>query len=166
MDITLTFQYYYRPLCLYAMHYLHDIDASEDVVQECFAKLWEKKQENSIDNVKAFLYTAVRNMCIDSIRRTNPIDGNVVPSDLEGTLTDGEAEERSFHEAELWTAIDTLPTRCRQVFMMSKRDNMKYREIATELGISEKTVEHQVSKALKILRGKVESFFYMLSLCA
>ncbi|KGI61299.1 RNA polymerase sigma-70 factor [Prevotella sp. DNF00663] len=166
MDITLTFQYYYRPLCLYAIHYLHDIDAAEDVVQECFAKLWERKKDRPVDNVKAFLYTSVRNMCIDNIRKANPIDGNVLPSDLEGTLTDGEAEERSFHEAELWTAIDKLPTRCREVFVMSKRDNMKYREIASELGISEKTVEHQVSKALKILRGKVESFFYMLGLCA
>ena len=66
------------------------------------------------------------------------------------------------HEAELWTAIDTLPQRCREVFLLSKRDRLKYREIAERLDISEKTVEHQVSKALKILRRQVKDFFYSL----
>ena len=157
MNIDLTFRYYYRPLCLYAIHYLKDADAAEDIVQECFVKLWERKAENP----KAFLYTAVRNKCIDTLRRTNPIDTNISPTDLDGNISDEEAAERSLHEAELWTAIDSLPPRCRQVFIMSKRDNKKYREIAAELGISERTVEHQISKALKVLRGKVDDFFYL-----
>ncbi len=95
------------------------------------------------------------------MRRTNPIDTNISPTDLDGNISDEEAAERSLHEAELWTAIDSLPPRCRQVFIMSKRDNKKYREIAAELGISERTVEHQISKALKVLRGKVDDFFYL-----
>lgn len=81
---------------------------------------------------------------------------------MEGALSDDDAMERSLHEAELWTAIDSLPRRCREVFLMSKRDGKRYREIAEELGISEKTVEHQISKALKTLRGKVSDFFYFL----
>ncbi|EFC75315.1 Probable RNA polymerase sigma factor fecI [Segatella buccae] len=58
---------------------------------------------------------------------------------------------------------DSLPDKCRQVFLMSKRDNMKYQEIAQGLGISEKTVEHHISKALKTLRGKEKDIFYCLS---
>lgn len=65
-----SFEQYYRPLCIYAMHYLHgDVDRAEDVVQDCFVKLWQKEA----DNDKAFLFTAVRNACIDLLRRNDPL---------------------------------------------------------------------------------------------
>ena len=62
----------------------------------------------------------------------------------------------------LWTAIDSLPERCREIFLMSKRDGLKYEDIADELGISENTVRNQISKALKILKEgsqKIISYF-------
>lgn len=155
-EIDLIFQQYYRPLCLYATHYLHDIDEAEDVVQDCFVKLISRSIMP--ENIKAFLYTSVRNACIDRLRRQSPIDTEISPSDLSGTISDDQAQESSFREAELWTAIELLPERCREIFLMSKRDGMTYREIAEELNLSEKTVEHQISKALKILRGKKDDF--------
>ena len=178
-DIDLTFQTYYRPLCLYATHYLHDVDGAEDVVQDCFVRLLEKSHQSPMmddhatssflfpQNLKSFLYASVRNACIDRLRRKNPIDKNVSPSDLRGIISDEQAQESSFREAELWTALEQLPDRCREIFLMSKRDGMTYREIAEELSLSEKTVEHQISKALKTLRGKKNDFFadflYILS---
>ncbi|MCI1282460.1 MAG: RNA polymerase sigma-70 factor [Prevotella sp.] len=159
-NIDLTFRYYYRQLCIYALHYLKDIDTAEDIVQECFIKLLDHTTENT----KAFLFTAVRNACIDSLRKQNPIDADIQPQDLEGTITDEEAQERSLHEAELWTAIDKLPPRCREILIMSKREGLTYKQIAAELGLSEKTVEHQISKALKVLRNKVDDFFYLLAI--
>ena len=155
-EIDLIFQHYYRPLCLYATHYLHDIDEAEDVVQDCFVKLISRNIMP--ENIKAFLYTSVRNACIDRLRRQSPIDTEISPSDLSGTISDNQAQESSFQEAELWTAIELLPERCREIFLMSKRDGMTYREIAEELNLSEKTVEHQISKALKTLRGKKDEF--------
>ncbi len=155
-EIDLIFQQYYRPLCLYATHYLHDIDEAEDVVQDCFVKLISRSIMP--ENIKAFLYTSVRNACIDRLRRQSPIDTEISPSDLSGTISDDQAQESSFREAELWTAIELLPERCREIFLMSKRDGMTYREIAEELDLSEKTVEHQISKALKTLRGKKDDF--------
>lgn len=77
---------------------------------------------------------------------------NFAPYDLDGMISDDEARDRSFTEARLWKLIDELPDRCREIFLMSKRDGMKYSEIAAELGISVKTVEHQISKALRRLR--------------
>ena len=145
-EIDLIFQHYYRPLCLYATHYLHDIDEAEDVVQDCFVKLISRNIMP--ENIKAFLYTSVRNAWIDRLRRQSPIDTEISPSDLSGTISDDQAQESSFREAELWTAIELLPERCREIFLMSKRDGMTYREIAEELNLSEKTVEHQISKAL------------------
>lgn len=163
-EIDLIFQQHYRPLCLYATHYLHDIDEAEDVVQDCFVKLISRSIMP--ENIKAFIYTSVRNACIDRLRRQSPIDTEISPSDLSGTISDDQAQESSFREAELWTAIELLPERCREIFLMSKRDGMTYREIAEELNLSEKTVEHQISKALKTLRGKKDDFladfFYIL----
>lgn len=169
----MVFQQYYRPLCLYALHYLHDLDEAEDVVQDCFVRLLEaeKRDANSSvsslsmsnpQNLKSFLYAAVRNACIDKLRRKNPIVQDISPSDLSGIISDEQAVDSSSREAELWTAIEQLPERCREIFLMSKRDGMTYREIAEELCLSEKTVEHQISKALKTLRGKKGDFFFLL----
>ena len=155
--IDLMFQQYYRPLCLYATHYLHDVDEAEDVVQDCFVRLMQRKMLPQ--NIKSFLYTSVRNACIDLLRRQSPIVADVSPSDLSGVISDEQAQKSSFREAELWTAIEQLPDKCREIFLMSKRDGMTYREIAEELSLSEKTVEHQISKALKTLRGKKDDFF-------
>ena len=171
--IDLVFQQYYRPLCLYALHYLHDLDEAEDVVQDCFVRLLEaeKRDANSSvsslsmsnpQNLKSFLYASVRNACIDKLRRKNPIVQDISPSDLSGVISDEQAVDSASREAELWTAIEQLPERCREIFLMSKRDGMTYREIAEELCLSEKTVEHQISKALKTLRGKKGDFFFLL----
>ena len=166
-DITLLFRHYYRPLCLYALHYVGDLSVAEDVVQECFLRLLEyEEQGGEVREYKTWLYRAVRNASIDHLRRTTKAVGEISPSDVEGLITDEEAQERSLHEAELWTAIDALPARCREIFLLSKRDNLTYREIAARLNISEKTVEHQVSKALQRLRGHASDFFYLLSFVA
>ena len=161
-NIDLLFQQFYRPLCMYALHYLQDVTQAEDVVQDAFVTMIEQQQNGKeINNHKAYLYTTVRNNCLDMIRREQQSVTMVMPQDAEGAISDEEAAERSFHEAELWTAIDSLPERCRIIFLMAKRDGKRYREIATELGITEKTVEHQVSKALKILRGKSDDYYYV-----
>ena len=161
-NIDLLFQQFYRPLCMYALHYLQDVTQAEDMVQDAFVTMIEQQQNGKeINNHKAYLYTTVRNNCLDMIRREQQSVTMVMPQDADGPISDEEAAERSFHEAELWTAIDSLPERCRIIFLMAKRDGKRYREIATELGIAEKTVEHQVSKALKILRGKSDDYYYV-----
>ena len=101
-SIDLAFQQYYRPLCLYALHYLHDLDGVEDVVQDCFVRLLESgkydalcqqsSESHSLANqLKSFLYASVRNACIDRLRRKNPVLQDVSPSDLQGLITDEQA---------------------------------------------------------------------------
>jgi len=162
MNTDALFRNYYRPLCIYALHYLHDVEQVEDVVQDCFLRLLEATNEPQ--NSRAWLYTAVRNRCIDLLRQHNPLLTDIQPKDLDGLISDDEAQERSFSEARLWEAIDGLPSRCREIFLLSKRDGLTYREIAQRLGLSEKTVEHQVSKALKRLRGQQNDFFFIFFL--
>jgi len=142
------FRTYYRPLCLYALHYLGDADAVEDVVQECFTALW--RQENPVANVKSWLYSAVRNRSIDVLRRTGKTEP--LPSDLEGPISDHEAEDRSVLEARLWTAVDALPEMRRKCLLLAKRDGLSYKEIADELNLSEHTVRNHISRALETLR--------------
>lgn len=156
------FRYNYRPLCLYALHYLGDSDMAEDVVQECFATLWEKLEAGlAVANRRAYLYMTVRNRCLDQLRRKGMQTESLKPYDTYGIIDDDDAQERSQIEARLWTAIDSLPEKCREVFLMSKRDGLKYEEIAIELGISENTVRNQISKALKVLKdGAIKIFMF------
>ena len=158
------FRMYYRPLCLFALHYLHDIDNAEDTVQDCFAELWERKDSGmEISDIKSYLYSMVRNRCIDIVKKDSLIDNNVQPSDLEGIISEEECEERSYDEARLWTVIDSLPEKCREVFLLAKRDGMKYEEIAVRMNISVNTVKNQMNKALKNLKEgirKVYMFFF------
>ena len=127
------FRCHYRPLTMYALRYTENIDDAEDIVQQSFIDIWERLSGGmAIDNLKAYLYTVVRN---------------------------GSSER----DAQLWTAIDRLPKARKRIFLLSKRDGLTYKEIADELGISIKTVEHQISKAIKTLRNtaiKVYFFFF------
>jgi len=148
-EIERIFMDWYRPMCLYALHYLGDADAVEDVVQEVFISLWN--QEGPINNVKAWLHTAVRNRCIDQLRRDKTVE-LPGPRDLEGQLTDEEAFDRSAVEARLWAAVEALPEMRRRCLIMAKRDGMSYQEIADELGLSENTVRNHISRALETLR--------------
>ena len=71
MNSDALFRNYYRPLCIYALHYLLDVEQVEDVVQDCFVRLLEIGDEPQ--NARGWLYTAVRNRCIDQLRRKNPL---------------------------------------------------------------------------------------------
>ena len=158
------FRYNYRPLCLYALHYIQDIDLSEDIVQESYAALWEKLQEDAhILNRKSYLYMMVRNRCLDHLRKKGIPTESLKPYDTYGIIDDDDAQERAQTEARMWTAIDSLPEKCREVFILSKRDGLKYEEIAEELNLSVNTVRNQISKALKVLKEgvhKLYTFFF------
>ena len=157
------FRYNYRPLCLYALHYLQDVDLAEDIVQESYAALWEKLQEGAhVLNRKSYLYMMVRNRCLDHLRKKGIPTESLKPYDTYGIIDDDDAQERSQTEARLWTAIDNLPEKCREVFILSKRDGLKYEEIAEELGLSVNTVRNQISKALKLIKeGAVKIFTFL-----
>ena len=158
------FRYNYRPLWLYALHYLQDVDLSEDIVQESYAALWEKLQEGAhVLNRKSYLYMMVRNRCLDHLRKKGIPTESLKPYATYGIIADADAQERAQTEARMWTAIDSLPEKCREVFIMSKRDGLKYEEIAEELGLSVSTGRNQISKALIVLKEgvhKLYTFFF------
>lgn len=150
------FRQYYRPMCLYALHYINDIDIVEDIVQDAFTSLWQAVQRGlAIDTPKAYLVSCVKNGCLDFIRRTVSHPLVAMPSDLCGNISDEDALMRSFEESELWKVIDSLPPGRRKMLLMHKRDGLKHKEIAKRLGVSEGTVRNQISRALKAIRGRI-----------
>jgi len=152
-----TFRLYYEGLHRYAFTMLNDNDMARDIVQQVFLTLWEKKDTLSITgSVKAYLYRAVYNNCLN--HRTRGIKHQPLAPDTAGELPvrpeflSDVRELRSILER----AIASLPPKCREVFLKSREEEKSYTEIAGELDISVKTVEAQISKALKILRSALE----------
>lgn len=153
------FHNYYRPLCLFALRLLDNADEAEDVVQDTFAALWEKRDTlHKIVSIKSYLYTAVRNNCLMKLRSKKEFE-IVEELQLVDEYTREDVIARAEVEAKLWKIIDELPERQREIFLMAKRDGMAYREIAEETGLSVKTVENHVTRALKSLRQKDPNTF-------
>lgn len=157
------FRCLYRPLNMYALRYTENLDDAEDIVQQAFSDVWEKlAQGMHIQNLKAYMYQAVRNRSLNLIANRQAPCENETP-DIEDQ-TEEERILQSERDARLWTAIDRLPTERRKILLLSKRDGLTYQEIANELNLSVKTVEHQISKALKALREtsiKIYSFLFL-----
>lgn len=154
-DIELLFKRFYMPLGMYALSIIKDVEEAEDIVQQVFYTIIEQNKRIEISNSKIYLYRAVRNESISRLRlssRLLPIEE--IPEISAETINTAERDAR------LWRKIEHLPNRCRQVFLLSKRDGLSNKEIAEELGISVKTVENQMTKAFKLLRSEVkESHF-------
>jgi RNA polymerase sigma-70 factor (ECF subfamily) len=103
------FHNYYRPLCLYALRLLDNADEAEDVVQDTFAALWEKRDTlHKIVSIKSYLYTAVRNNCLMKLRSKKEFD-SVEELQLMDEYTPEEVIARAELEAKLWKIIDELP---------------------------------------------------------
>ncbi len=142
------FKALYLPLGMYALRIVEDIDQAEDTVQEAFAKAWIQVEGGAeIGNFKSYIYRMVRNEAISILRQRKT---NIAIEDA-GDVPE-EQVDTSERDAKLWAAIDDLPDRCREIFLMSKRDGLSNQEIADELGLSVSTVKNQMSKAFDKLR--------------
>ena len=133
---------------MYALRIGGDADTAEDLVQDAFMKAWVYIGDGGvIDNVRAFMYRSVRNVCLTHLREHRDTLGAEHIPDVAD-----EAIDTSLRDARIWRAIDALPQRCREVFLLSKRDGLTNDEIADELGLSVKTVKNQMTKAYSRLR--------------
>ncbi|MGQ8336120.1 RNA polymerase sigma-70 factor [Sunxiuqinia sp. A32] len=161
---TLIFDYYYTGLVVFADKYMHDIELSEDIVQSVFVKLWENREYIRSSSIKSYLSSAVKNNCIDLIRKKETQDKYVQRQKSIGI--DSEHEFWAEHELQKMVedSIRKLPSRCREIFKMSRYDGLKSIEIADKLGISQRTVETQITKALKILRKDLKDYLFQLFL--
>lgn len=148
----------YNKLCQYAYTYMQDTHLAEDVVQDTFIKIWENKRELiASPDVKFYLITAVRNNCITAIRKqktqqTTYTDDIKEPEPEPYFRASQHAEKQSEDTRKIEEALNQLPPKCKEVFLLVKLHGMSYKQAAESLEISVKTVENQMGKAIKILR--------------
>lgn len=159
---------YYPKLVRFAKEFVMLEEDAENITQDVFADLWERRDSMSeIENVNAYLFRLVKNRSLDYLKRKISEQKYV-----ESTQTSFEIElslklqsldrfdvcylsEGNETEILIRAAINSLPKRCRDIFLMSRMEGLKYKEISERLGISINTVECQMGIALKKLRGKL-----------
>jgi RNA polymerase sigma-70 factor, ECF subfamily len=147
------FRKYYAGLCLFAKQYTLDMSLAKEVVQDLFLYLWEYRRELAIHtSVKSYLYRAVR---FNSIRKHENERKWIIPMDMLPESDDGDFFDNMEYaelQEKILDAIESLPEQCQKIFKLSRFEQMKYAEIATHLNLSVKTIEAQMSKALKIVQ--------------
>jgi len=150
------FKKHYVHLCLYALKYINNEVLAEEIVQDVFCKIWEKRKYISIAvSFKSYLYITVRNKCLQEIKHQKVINNyNKHIENFEKSNLEGPHENLIYKEtAEILNDIlETLPGRCSEIFKLSRFEGLKYSEIAKQLSISIKTVEANISKALKTFK--------------
>ena len=161
-------------LFLFAKEYVLFDEEAENIVQDIFLMLWEKREALRVDvSLTAYLFTLVKNKCIDFLRHQmveQMYSENVkheYNEELNVKLFALESFDHNFSSEEdietlLRNAIDKLPERCRLIFIKSRIEGKKYKEIAEELNLSVNTVEGQISIALKKLREELKDYLPLL----
>lgn len=160
-NLELIFKKYYKLVCSTIYKLIPDYNLAEDLAQDVFCDLWRKRGHLNINtSLKAYLRKTAVNKTLNYIRKKKVITTN---DDSEVLVKiESPNHNRTLEYAELQEfinrTIDKLPTKCRIIFMLSRFEEYSYKEISEELGISTKTVENQISKALKKLRKAMKSY--------
>jgi RNA polymerase sigma-70 factor (ECF subfamily) len=156
------FKEHHAPLHRYARAILQRSEEADEAVQNVFLRLWEKPDAlHGMTSAKAYLYRAVHNESIDRLRRRKT--QNIVadePEMLMNVTTDN-SDSAILHSElshKINAALNTLPQQCRTIFQMSRFEELKYHEIAGQLGLSVKTVENQMGKALRRMREHLSEY--------
>jgi len=157
----LVFEELYAPLCQYAFTFVKDKDTCEDIVQDIFTRIWEKNRTvlGAYGNgIRYYLFTAVRNNCITYLRREKRTPVYTLTDNMNENSSHQwmeiapETDLRTDYKARLAELIEQLPPKCKEVFLLARMGQLSGQEVATALGISAKTVENQLWKAMKVLR--------------
>ncbi|MGV3632508.1 MAG: RNA polymerase sigma-70 factor [Bacteroidota bacterium] len=161
------FKQYYQPLVAYSRTIVLDSDEAEDIVQHTFVNFWEQRENTEVHtSVRALLYKAVHNACLNNLKHKKV--RKVYRQEQEHLQAETERQDELLDAKELELriseTIDRLPEQCARIFRLSRFEQLKYQEIAEKLGLSVKTVENQMGKALRILRDELSTYMPVLLL--
>lgn len=148
------FYNYFQPLTYFAHKYLKDIDLSKDLVQGVFTQIYEKRTELNINSsLKSYLFQSVANRSINQLKseKIHSRHHEDIKHGMEDSYQDDQLETYEL-EAKINRIVNNLPGQCQRIFKLSRFEHKSNQEIADELGLSKRTVETQISKALKVLR--------------
>lgn len=158
----------FKNLVIFSLKYVKDMETARSIVQDCFIYLWEKRKNMDEDkNLKSYITTMVYNRSLNYLRDHKKFDRNILEFegliDEKSQMADSGIMTKELN-GEIQSAIADLPEKCREVFLLSRQENMKYKEIAEHLDLSVKTVENQMGKALKHLRERLGPYLPVLLL--
>ena len=149
-------------MCSFAERYVKEQVIAEDIVQDLFVRLWVKNDKIEINSsLKSYFFTAVKNRCFDHIKHQKVVSKSI--QEIKSQVSENNNKtDQWFTESELQSIIDSslekLPPRCREIFQLSRFEGLKNQEIADKLGLSKRTVELQISNALKALRTDLKPY--------
>ncbi|MCF8715375.1 RNA polymerase sigma-70 factor [Joostella atrarenae] len=161
------FNLYFKKLHYFSCQYINNDEDANEIVQNTFYKLWKKRHKLSTDiNLNAYLFAIVKNECLDYLKHQkiksqykNQIESEINLINQE-SLQDNPSLlliEKELHN-KVNQLIEQLPPACKDIFIKSRFNGLKHKEIAEELSISQKTVEAQITKALKFLRHELQEY--------
>lgn len=167
MDFSNIYLTYYAQLVRFAATFVVYEEDAENIIQDLFLGLWEKKESlNSVENMNAYIYKLAKNKCLDHLKHI-VVKEKFIASEqtfyeqeislkLQSLETfDVELASEEKVEKIISNAIDALPPKCREIFILSRYDGLKYKEISEKLNLSVNTVETQMSIAFKKLRNSI-----------
>jgi len=164
----LLFHFYYPGLVLYSTQYLADQAEAEEIVQDFFVRLWQKHQQLIPgDTLKNYLFSSVKNSSLNFLKHKKIEEKYIlemVNLSKHHLVYDTDLYVESGLQDKIKSCIGSLPEQCRKIFVMNRIQGMKNDEIALELDISKRTVETQISKALKVLRFQLKDYATLLFL--
>jgi len=160
----LFFRKHFKPLCGYCQYkFEFDLDEARDIVHTGFLKLWENRQTISRElSVKAYIYAIVHNLCLDALKKDKVRRRHVryIEDHSQEAVEAGDYHSLDFKQLEeaIGKAIEEFPPQMRRIFELSRKEELRYAEIAGQLGISVKTVETQMGRALEKLRKRLAAW--------
>lgn len=154
------FASYYQPLCHYSMKFIRDPDEAEEVVQDMFVRFWNKRNELNITvSLKSYLYQSVKYACLNRLKHQKVVRAHEQHHIRQSSANeDSDVLVEQELEDKIQASLEKLPPERKKIFLMSRNEELKYKEIAEKLNISIKTVENQMGKALKLLREELAEF--------
>ncbi|HEY6156363.1 MAG TPA: RNA polymerase sigma-70 factor [Gemmatimonadales bacterium] len=156
------FQAYYVELCEYVLRFVGSAEAAQDLVQDLFLRLWDSRGPRDASRLtRPYLYVAARNRALKYLRHRRVVTAWIARAAGEEIPPCDTPEDlclRSELDAAVQQAIAELPKRCRAIFVLRRREQLSYREIATRLGISLGTVKSQMWRATLRLRAKLAPY--------
>ena len=158
----IVFRRYYPGLVVFASQFTLEQSAAEEIVQDFFVKLWEKRMDLVFtDSMKSYFFASVKNRCFNYLKHRK-IELEVIEKlkavSRQSLLFDPDVYVVSELQEKITQAVDALPERCREVFVMSRFKGMKNDEIAQQLNLSKRTVETHISNAIASLRRDLKEY--------
>lgn len=156
-DFKSLFDQYYEGIKSFLFYKTGSITVAEDIVQEVFLKLWDKRENIEMKTVKSFLFTIANNLAINHLKHQNIVFNFARNENHQGKVDSPQFQlEMKEFEANLERLLAEMPENYRIVFLMNRIEKLTYNEIAERLGLSVKAIEKRMSNALSFLRDKLK----------